>query len=84
MNPGFDSDRVNQAIRRYLGQAVRQVGLNLVGPGQVFITVQRIVQVDRQEIGIDIRRLGRVEAAGSAVHCMPVNTVTVVRSGFGG
>ena len=72
MSARLDTDGVNETVCRYLRQILGQVGCQLVRPRQIFVAVQRVVQVDHQHVGVNVRRLGRIETAGGAIHGMAV------------
>ena len=73
----LDVNRVDQAIGGYMWQALSQVRLELIGSGKVLITVERVVEVYDNEVGVNVGGLRRVKTGWCAIHGVTVNTVCI-------
>jgi hypothetical protein len=56
-----DTDGINEAIRGNFGHPFSEVGCDLVRSGQVTVTVEGLIQVYCEEVGVNSASVGRVQ-----------------------
>jgi len=73
LDAGLDADRIGEPVLGDLRHVRREVWRELIRPGEVFVAVQGVVNVDRDDVAIDRRRLERVDVRRHAVLGMPID-----------
>ncbi len=77
VNPGLQTDGVDQPVGGYLWKLLRQVGLQFVRAGEILVSIERVVEVNGQKVRVDIRGVRRIKVAGRAIHGVAVHVYRV-------